>query len=157
MRLDLGQPAACGDEIESQLELSEQPCDMALTLNICGQKSWNRLLAATLRCALLFTVVLAMSGLVVGGIAAPAPGPANEQQVAAVTGHLAPCCDQPGQKAYHDGIGTHIACAFCVPIPQTFEQIAPATGPEFFLQDFAVTLGQNAAPEPFPPKITPAF
>ncbi|WP_340110566.1 hypothetical protein [Pikeienuella sp. HZG-20] len=67
--------------------LSEQPYDMALASNIRGQKPWRRLLAAALRGALLFAVVLALGGLVVGGIAATAPGSANEQQAAAVTGH----------------------------------------------------------------------
>lgn len=129
---------------------------MVLMLNICGQKSWYRLLSATLRCGLLFAVLLALSGLVVGGVLAAAPGSANAQQVAAEMGHLAPCCNQPSQKSYHDGSGTHATCAFCVPIPQTFEQVAPATDSETFTKAFAATLGRNAAPEPFPPKIIPA-
>ena len=154
--LDLDQLAACHEGIDNQLEPSGQPFNMALTLNICGRKSWYRLLSATLRRGLLFAVLLALSGLVVGGVSATSPGSANGQQVAAVTGHLAPCCDQSGQKTYHDGSGTHATCAFCVPIPQTFEQVAPATGSENFLQAFAVMLGRNAAPEPYPPKIIPA-
>ena len=142
--------------IDNQLEPSGQPLNMALTLNICGQKSWYRRLSATLRCGLLFAVFLAMSGLVIGGVASAPSGSANAQHAAAVMGPLAPCCDQPGQKTYHHGSGTHATCALCVAISQTFEHVAPTTGSETFSPAFAVTLDRNAAPEPFPPKINPA-
>ena len=69
---------------------------------------------------LLFAVLLALSGLVVSGVTATALRPVNEQQVAVVMGHFTPCCDQPSQKTYHNELGTHVACAFCVPIPQSF-------------------------------------
>ena len=129
---------------------------MALTLNIRGQKSWSRVLSATVPLALLFAVFLTLSSSVVGGSVTTAPRPAATQEVVAVMGHLAPCCEQPGQKTYHGGVGAHIACAFCVPIPQSFEQIAPASGSENFSQAFAMMQSRSAAPDPFPPKIMPA-
>ena len=104
---------------------------------------------------LLFAALLVVSGPVVGGVPAIASGPANGQQVTEVTDHHVPYCDQPSQKTHHYGSGTHITCAFCVPIQQPSEQVVPAaTGLEIFLQDFAVTLGRNVPPDPFPPKIT---
>lgn len=155
IELDLDQLAAYLKNLNSQLGLSEQPCDMALALNIRGQKPWRHLLAAALRGALLFAVVLALGGLVVGGITATAPGSANEQQAAAVTGHPAACCGEPSQKTYHDGSGMHVTCAFCVPIQLPFKQVAPPFGSESFLQSFAATLSRSVAPEPFPPRIIP--
>lgn len=129
---------------------------MELALNAFGQKSWCRPMSSMMmRYVLLFSVLLTPCGMVVSGVAATAPGSVNEQYVAAMTGHHVPCCYQSGQTTYHDGSGTHVTCAFCVPVPQTFEQVAPPTSSEIFLQDFVVRLGRNAAPEPFPPKIIP--
>ncbi len=103
---------------------------------------------------LLFVALLLVSGAVVCAVPAIASGLANAQQVAAVTAHPVPCCDQPGQKTHHSGSGMHIACAFCAPTPHSFEQAVPrATGPDIFQRDFVMTLSRNAAPDPFPPKI----
>ena len=128
---------------------------MAFTSNMRGQRSWYRFWSATLRCTLLVAILLAQGGLVDGGAATTAPEPAHEQQVAAVTGYSAPCCDRTGQKTFHDGIGMHGTCAFCVPIPQSFVQDTRRADSEVFMQDFAVTRGRNAAPEPFPPRFIP--
>lgn len=104
--------------------------------------------------ALLFTALLAVGGIVVGGVPTTASGSVNEQQIVIMKGHSASCCGQPRQTTHHSGPGMHIACAFCVPIQHSFEQAMPrATGSDIFQRDFAITQSRNAKPEPFPPKI----